>query len=542
MGSTPISSGLVEQFFLDPKGFVENKNNTQYLSDLRTAFTYIQKELTPGPNLLEIFQGYLKDISEGIQLSFQNGINSMFEGSYLTILSKAVMTLALPVATVSVINYISASFLGSLGKPALMKEERIVHAKDQANKALHDLVMPGVMASLGAFLLSNLPPFNMMLQSVKCALESKLYPDLSSTRLCSRLKYPQTKTILLTALTAGIVTSLVTGVKSFYKERQNAHQEKPEPLPILEPKVQKSLDQIAKTTIDLKERKQFLQNVLFWGVGGTGKTMAAKAIAKNSNMNFVLMSGADLNQHIKNKTHVSELYRLFAKVNSYQGPTVIFIDEAESLCYSREKLRLDRPDYMERLELINTFLNLTGENSKKIMLVLATNRPEDLDPAVLSRMNHKIELTPPGLVERKAILKKYILEFASADEKLAMKQAETASAKTKKLKSDVFVFDDAEISQIAKITEGLTGRALFKLINAIYANKNSSESKKLTKELVSSTVDQFVIQERGILRKLESSNSWAKTYNTNWGSVASSELTEQRKRSNRFFWRPQSRT
>ncbi|MBX9744733.1 MAG: AAA family ATPase, partial [Chlamydiales bacterium] len=197
----------------------------------------------------------------------------------------------------------------------------------------------------------------------------------------------------------------------------------------------------------------------------------AKFIARSSDMNYVMISGGDLAQYIKLGTHVSELNKLFIKINNASTPTILFIDEAESLCRNRSQLT-DEP---ERLELLNAFLNHTGENSKKIMLMLATNRPEDIDPAILSRMDHKLQIYPPALAERKQILQLHISRLFTPQE--------------------ATLFD---IEKIAQSTEGLTGRALFKMLNAIFANKSITENEKLTKDLITSTVEHFIEQEKFI--------------------------------------------
>ncbi|CBY21460.1 unnamed protein product [Oikopleura dioica] len=63
----------------------------------------------------------------------------------------------------------------------------------------------------------------------------------------------------------------------------------------------------------------------------------------------------------------------------------------------------------ELRSVINTFLARTGEPSNKMQIVLATNQVNQLDSAVLDRMNELLEIPLPEFPEREAMLKQYIL-------------------------------------------------------------------------------------------------------------------------------------
>ena len=242
---------------------------------------------------------------------------------------------------------------------------------------------------------------------------------------------------------------------------------------VFSPELGESIDNISKATRSLKENGGFFQNVLLYGPGGTGKTMVSKIIAENSEMNYVKMSGGDLAQFIGNKTHVTELNRLFMSVKNCRSPTIILVDEAESLCQHRSRL-VDKQEYMQ---LLNGFLSWTGTESKQFMLILATNRPEDLDPVVLSRMDHLLFVGPPAAPERKRILQEYLPQFFNEEEITQF-------------------FSEESLDAISKQTEGLTGRALFKMVNAMFGNKNVAKDKILTDEVIQKTVKHFVTQEK----------------------------------------------
>lgn len=247
---------------------------------------------------------------------------------------------------------------------------------------------------------------------------------------------------------------------------------------IFNPQLTARLEDIADSTKDIKAGHAYFQHVILFGPPGTGKTMAAKQIARESDMDFIMMSGAELTQFIKSKDHVTELNSLLDSAENGWNPTVVFIDEVEGLAKHRKLL-----DH-EHVELLDALLSRTGTPSKKLMLILATNRIEDIDSAVLSRMSHKIEIGKPELEERIAIIQQY----------------------AKELFPDAFkYFDEESIQQIAMKTEGFAGREIFNLINAIRAADSRLVSEqRLPQDKFDQIVDAFVDQENNLRKQLAS--------------------------------------
>ncbi len=266
----------------------------------------------------------------------------------------------------------------------------------------------------------------------------------------------------------GVKRTASIGYEAFLKSRKG------EPAPIFSTSLQEVIDGIAASVKHIKQHGGIFQNVLLHGPGGTGKTLVAKYIARQSGMNYRFMSGGDLAQYIKRGEHVTELNQLFEDMKNSPTPTILFIDEAESLCMDRDRMKKS-----ELLELLNAFLNHTGEPSRNFMLILATNRLGDLDDAVLSRMDHKLHIAPPASEERKKMLDHYLNKAFS-------------KAEMRKF------FDEATVLQIAEETEGLTGRAISKMVNALVGHKNASADNKLTEDMISRTVAHFVEQEREV--------------------------------------------
>ena len=113
------------------------------------------------------------------------------------------------------------------------------------------------------------------------------------------------------------------------------------------------------------------------------------------------------------------------------------------------------------------------------MLILATNRMEDLDPAILNRMDYKVYIGPPAETERVGIIKTYLPQFFSRGERKE-------------------IFNDALVNEIGRQTEGFTGRSLFKLLNAISNKRSMTDKNQLTEEIVLQTVRDFITQEEEI--------------------------------------------
>lgn len=153
----------------------------------------------------------------------------------------------------------------------------------------------------------------------------------------------------------------------------------------------------------LKNNK--ILGVLLYGPPGTGKTHLAKALAKESGATMLEISGADvLQQYVgEGEKVVRAVFTLARKLD----PCIIFFDEADAVFRARSD---DEKGYHR--ELINQFLKewdgITGGNSRNGFMMVATNRPYDLDEAILRRLPRRILVDVPTVDDREAILKIYL--------------------------------------------------------------------------------------------------------------------------------------
>lgn len=147
------------------------------------------------------------------------------------------------------------------------------------------------------------------------------------------------------------------------------------------------------------------KGVLLYGPPGTGKTLLARAVAHHTKCKFIRVSGSELVQ--KYIGEGSRLVRELFVMAREHAPSIIFMDEIDSIGSSRTDSGKGSDSEVQRtmLELLN---QLDGfESCNKIKVIMATNRIDILDPALLrtGRIDRKIEFPAPKTTARLEILK-----------------------------------------------------------------------------------------------------------------------------------------
>jgi len=147
------------------------------------------------------------------------------------------------------------------------------------------------------------------------------------------------------------------------------------------------------------------KGVLLYGPPGTGKTLLARALAATLNATFLkVVASAIVDKYIGESARV--IREMFGYARDHQ-PCVIFMDEIDAIGGKRfsEGSSADREIQRTLMELLN---QLDGfEELGAVKMVMATNRPDILDPALLrpGRLDRKIEIPLPGDSARLDILK-----------------------------------------------------------------------------------------------------------------------------------------
>jgi len=147
------------------------------------------------------------------------------------------------------------------------------------------------------------------------------------------------------------------------------------------------------------------KGVLLYGPPGTGKTLLARALANNIEASYLkVVASAIVDKYIGESARI--IREMFGYAKDHQ-PCVIFMDEIDAIGGRRfsQGTSADREIQRTLMELLN---QLDGfDTLGKVKMVMATNRPDVLDPALLrpGRLDRKIEIPLPNESARLEILK-----------------------------------------------------------------------------------------------------------------------------------------
>lgn len=173
------------------------------------------------------------------------------------------------------------------------------------------------------------------------------------------------------------------------------------------------------------------KGVLLYGPPGCGKTLIAKATAKEAGMRFINLDVAMLTDkwYGESQKLASAVFSLAVKIQ----PCIIFIDEIDSFLRARNSSDHEATAMM-KTQFMMLWDGLNTESDSTVIVMGATNRPQDLDKAILRRMPAQFHIGLPNEDQR---LK--ILQLILRQEKLSR---------------------DVEFAQLARMTNGYSGSDL----------------------------------------------------------------------------------
>jgi len=157
------------------------------------------------------------------------------------------------------------------------------------------------------------------------------------------------------------------------------------------------------------------KGILLYGPPGTGKTMLAKAVANESEANFISVKGSALlsKWYGESEKKVEEIFRKARQV----APSIIFLDELDALVPVRGGA-IGEPHVTERV--VNQLLSeMDGlEELRGVVVIGATNRPDIIDPALLrpGRFDELIMVPVPDKESRKKILQVHLQKAPLAED------------------------------------------------------------------------------------------------------------------------------
>uniref|UniRef100_A0A0D9YY88 AAA+ ATPase domain-containing protein n=1 Tax=Oryza glumipatula TaxID=40148 RepID=A0A0D9YY88_9ORYZ len=145
------------------------------------------------------------------------------------------------------------------------------------------------------------------------------------------------------------------------------------------------------------------KGVLLFGPPGTGKTLLAKALATEAGANFISITGSTLTS--KWFGDAEKLTKALFSFASRLAPVIIFVDEVDSLLGARGGAFEHEATRRMRNEFMAAWDGLRSKESQRILILGATNRPFDLDDAVIRRLPRRIYVDLPDAQNRMKILK-----------------------------------------------------------------------------------------------------------------------------------------
>ena len=210
---------------------------------------------------------------------------------------------------------------------------------------------------------------------------------------------------------------------------------------------EKAINQFLKEFTYIKKLKELNlpvdNKLLFYGHTGCGKTMAAKAIAKELGKEIIILSLGGLVSSKLGET-AKNIKSLFDK--AYREKSVLFIDEFDSIGKTRD---YDYKDSGEMKRLVNTIIQQIDYMPVETLLIAATNYKEVIDSALLRRFQLQLQFKLPINnqldIFYESLLIQYPEKFRNIQKIYNISYAEAKDITYKELKRQVIIEEEAKL-------------------------------------------------------------------------------------------------
>ncbi|GFE52793.1 AAA family protein [Babesia ovis] len=356
-----------------------------------------------------------------------------------------------------------------------MMKERSVEERKTKLESLHV-----TFSSLGTAFSSLLADKQRLTAGVTAlsALALGIYGAKNGTRLAGRVLEKRLGKPPLVRETSR--WTLMGGIRSIFSRSPFSRGSIPINKIVLDNSLHQRLSWTTNSLVTAKKNGAPFRNLLLYGPPGTGKTLFAKTVAKNSGMDFAIMTGGDVGP--LQEEAASEINKLFKWAKKTKKGLLLFIDEADAFLRQGRSSAHGMSENMRNA--LSAFLYHTGTESKELSLILATNERDILDKAVLDRMDEQYEFGLPKLEERKRMISMFMKEYV-----LTPTTSGTTVEIDEKINDDFF-------ANVAERTEGFSGRQLSKMCIAIQSAVFGSGAKKLTLELADTVINWHINEHR----------------------------------------------
>ncbi len=250
------------------------------------------------------------------------------------------------------------------------------------------------------------------------------------------------------------------------------------------------------------------KGVLLHGPPGTGKTLLAKAVANESEANFILINGPELISKFygESEKNIRDKFEEAEKT----APSIIFIDEIDAIAPKRE----DSYGEVERRIVSQLLTMMDGLKARgKVIVIGATNRPNAIDPALRrpGRFDREVSISVPDKSGRLSILKIHTRNMP--------------------------LTKDVDLDHLASITHGFVGadleslakEAAMSVLRRVLPKLNLKEDEQIPRDVLESLrVTKIDFQEAlRVVRPSAMREVLVETPNVSWNEVGGLEFAKQ---------------